>query len=84
MPRPRNPDAELHTVKIPKHLVNDLTARAAELRKSMAAYIVDLIEADRVNNRKPQIVYPTGYSGPPVSLTCATDPNYRREKLGKQ
>jgi hypothetical protein len=68
MPRPRNPDAELHTVKIPKYLVADLTARAAELRKSMAAYIVDLIEADRVNRQLPQIVYPTGYQGPPLSF----------------
>ena len=81
MARPRNPKADLHTIKIPRHLVEDLTARANELRKSMSAYVVDLIEADRVNRRKPQVVYPIGYDGPPLSLVAEDPAPYSKKKL---
>jgi len=81
MARPRNPKADLHTIKIPRHLVEDLTARANELRKSMSAYVVDLIEADRVNRRKPQVVYPIGYDGPPLALVAEDPAPYGKKKL---
>lgn len=81
MPRPRNPKADLHTIKIPRHLVEDLTARANELRKSMSAYVVDLIEADRINRRKPQVVYPIGYDGPPLTLVTEEPDRYSKKKL---
>lgn len=83
MPRPRNPNADLHTIKIPKHLIEDLTARANELRKSMSSYVVDLIEADRVNRNKPQIVYPVGYKGPPLTLVTEERVRVSTKKLKK-
>jgi hypothetical protein len=85
MPRPRNPNADLHTVKIPRYLIGDLTARADELRKSLSSYIVDLIEADRVNQGRPLIVYPNGYAGPPVKVmpSSGNSPPKKRKKNEK-
>jgi hypothetical protein len=74
MARPTNPEASSYTVRIPRELVPFIHARSTELGLSQAVYVQSLINSDRVNRRKPALIYPSDYSGPALELRVAETP----------
>ena len=74
MARPTNPEASSYTVRIPREMVPFIHARSQELGLSQAVYVQSLINSDRVNRRKPALIYPSGYSGPAMEMRVAEAP----------
>ena len=74
MARPTNPEASSYTVRIPREMVPFIHARSKELGLSQAVYVQSLINSDRVNRRKPALIYPSDYSGPAMEMRVAEAP----------
>ena len=79
VPQPRNPNSNWYTVRIPQSMVPFIHERAQELGVSQARYVQNLIQTDRINLKKPTILYPLGYDGPALSLAEKPDP-YGKKK----
>jgi len=79
--KPRNPNSDWLTVRIPKAYVPFLQERSDELGISQARYVQNLIEAERISLGKPIIIYPLNYMHQRMELKVAeTPPPYLSKK----
>jgi len=82
MPRPPNPNAKDHTIKIDHEVFTAMRARAEALDLTSTQYIARLIKADAITGAGlPLVIYPMEYQGRALELKVAeTPPPYLTKK----